>query len=408
MSFLLTPVTGEHMVGRRSEIDRLVADLSDKRSRIGVSLTGPRRVGKTSLLMEAKSRLEAKGIVAVYATVWRTPIGRLDEFAGYLLCQTLESFRERIGLKTRAASLLAVRGGALADFFKGAKITAEVEDSIAFALSFARGEESDVSKAVSDVFMLPDKLAAKCGRRCVLIIDEFPALADLKTDGKKAAGESIIRAVRTFNEEYGRTVLALSGSIPGAAKGVASSRSAPFYRQLSEMEIKPFGRGGVSEFVSAYLGDVRAGQDGIDRLLSVSGGLPYNLQVLGREIARTGGRRRRVLDAGLVDRTVGGVVASEGRVHFEAYLAAMQPAEISVAYIMAGLAGAAAAGGGGGCCPCRPQDIARSAARGGRGLGMNKATALLSGMLAKGVVSRAGAGRYRLTDPLFGAWLAGE
>lgn len=399
------------MVGRRPEIDRLVAGLSDKRSRTGVSLTGPRRVGKTSLLMEAKSRLEAKGIVAVYASARRTPIGRLDEFAAYLLCQTLESFRERIGLRTRAAGLLAARGGAVADFFKGSKITAEARDSIAFALSFARGEESDMSRAVSDVFMLPDKLAAKCGRRCVLIIDEFPALAGLKTDGKKAAGESIIGAVRTFNEGYGRTMLAVSGPTPGAAGGAASSHSAPLYRQLSGMEIRPFGRDGVSEFVSAYLGDVRAGRDGIDRLLSVSGGLPYNLQVLGREIATAGGgrRKRRVLDAGLVDRTVGRVVASEGRVHFEAHLAAMQPAEISVAYIMAGLAGegAGAAGGGGGGL-CRPQDIARSAARGGQRLGMNKATALLSGMLAKGVVSRAGAGRYRLTDPLFGAWLAGE
>ena len=91
----------------------------------------------------------------------------------------------------------------------------------------------------------------------------------------------------------------------------------------------------------------------------------------------------------------------------------MQPAEISVAYIMAGLAGEGAAAGaagedGNGGGLCRPQDIAGSTARGRRRLDMNKATALLSGMLAKGVVSRAGAGRYRLTDPLLGAWLAGE
>ena len=92
----------------------------------------------------------------------------------------------------------------------------------------------------------------------------------------------------------------------------------------------------------------------------------------------------------------------------------MQPAEISVAYIMARLAGEGAAAGAagedgnGGGGLCRLQDIAGSAARGGLRLDMNKATALLSGMLAKGVVSRAGAGRYRLTDPLLGAWLAGE
>ena len=399
MTFLLTPVTGDRLVGRRAELDRLVGDLSDEGSRIGVLLTGARRVGKTSLLLEAKRRLEAKGVVAVYVSVWRTSIDRLDAFAEHLLCQTLESFKGKIGLRTRASNLLAMRGGALADFLKGAKLTAEVGESITCALSFARGESSDAARAVSDAFMLPDRLAVQCGQRCVLIIDEFPSLAGLKTDGKRAVGGSIIRAVRTFNEEYRRTVLAVSGSAPGAVKDAASSHSAPLYRQLSGMQIEPFGSDGVREFVSEYLPGVAPGgsgdgDGGIDRLRDASGGLPYNLQVIGREIGRIGAG---TLDAGLVDRAVDGVIAREGRVHFEAYLASMQPAEVRVARIMACREGGGA---------CRPRDIAGSP--GGGAPAMNKATALLSGMLAKGIVAREGAGRYRLVDPLFGAWLAAE
>lgn len=395
MTFLLTPVTGDRLVGRRAELARLVGDLSDKKSRIGVLLAGPRRVGKTSLLLEAKRRLEARGIVVVYVSVWRASIDRLDVFTEYLLGETLESFRGRIGLRTRASNLLSMRGGALADFLKGAKVTAEVAEGITYALSFARGDASDAAKAVSDAFMLPDQLAAQCGRRCALIIDEFPSLADLKADGKRAVGGSIVRAVRTFNEEYGHTVLAISGSAPGAVRDAASSHSAPLYRQLSSMEIEPFGSDGVSEFVSEYLPDVSASGDGIGRLLGASGGLPYNLQAIGREIGRIGAGD---LDAGLVDKAVAGVVAREGRVHFDAYLAAMQPAEVRAARIMA-LRGAGEA--------CRPHDMSRTVAGSG-GLPMNKATALLSGMLAKGIVLREGAGRYRLADPLFGAWLAAE
>ena len=402
MTFLLTPVTGDRLVGRRAELGRLVGDLSDEGSRIGVLLTGARRVGKTSLLLEAKRRLEARGVVAVYVSVWRTSIDRLDAFAEHLLCQTLESFKGKLGLRTRASNLLAMRGGALADFLKGARVTAEVGESITCALSFARGESSDAARAVSDAFMLPDRLAVQCGHRCVLIIDEFPSLAGLKTDGKRAVGSSIIRAVRTFNEEYRRTVLAVSGSSPGTVRDAASSYSAPLYRQLSSMQIEPFGSDGVREFVSEYLPGAAAGGSGgsggsgggIDRLRDASGGLPYNLQVIGREIGRIGAG---TLDAGLVDRAVDGVIAREGRVHFEAYLASMQPAEVRVARIMA-----CREGGG----PCRPRDIAGSP--GGGAPAMNKATALLSGMLAKGVVAREGAGRYRLVDPLFGAWLAAE
>lgn len=95
-----------------------------------------------------------------------------------------------------------------------------------------------------------------------------------------------------------------------------------------------------------------------------------------------------------MDRAVDGVIAREGIVNFEAYLAAMQPAEVRVARIMALRGG-----------ECRPRDMAAAS---GNGPGMNKVTALLSGMLAKGVVAREGAGRYRLVDPLFGAWLASE
>lgn len=379
------------MVGRRAEIDRLVADLSGGWSMIGVLLTGPRRVGKTSLLLEAKRRLARRGVVAVYASARRAPFGRLDEFIGHLIVQTLESFRGMMGLGARAPGMLAMGGGALADFLKGAGVSAEVGEGVARALSFARGETTCAAGAVSDAFMLPDRLAVQCGRRCALIIDEFPSLADLKAEGRRAVGGSIIRAVRTFHEEYRQTVLAVSGSTPRSVRGAVSSHSAPMYRQLSGMEIEPFGRDGVREFVSRYLGGATAGGGGIGRLLAASGGLPYNLQVIGREMWRTG---EAELDAGLVDRAVDGVVAREGIVNFEAYLAEMRPAEVGMAR------GMALRGG-----ECRPRDMA--AASGGRP-GMNRAVALLSGMLAKGVVARDGAGRYRLVDPLFGAWLASE
>ena len=138
MEFYLTPVTGARMVGRRAEIGRLVADLSDKESMIGVLLTGPRRVGKTSLLLEAKRRLECRGVVAVYASARRAAFGRLDEFVGHLIGQTLEAFGGRMGLRTtKLSSILATGGGAPADLLKGAGVTAEIGESIARALSFA-------------------------------------------------------------------------------------------------------------------------------------------------------------------------------------------------------------------------------------------------------------------------------
>lgn len=210
----LAPAAGRRRAGRRAEAGRLADGPFGGGPRIGVSPTGPRRVGKASLLLEAKRRLEGGGVVAVYASARRTPIGRLGEFAEYPLRQMLESFKGGMGPRAKASSMLAMRGGALADFLKSGKVAAEVGESIARALPFARGEAPDASGAVPGAFMLADRLAAQCGQRCVLIIDESPSIAGLKTEGERAVGGSIIRAARTLSEEYEGAVLAVSGSTP--------------------------------------------------------------------------------------------------------------------------------------------------------------------------------------------------
>ena len=80
MSFSLYPVSGKDFIGRDEIIRELVKELASK-NKIGFSLSGIRRIGKTSILKEAKRVLEKKDITVIYISVWRIVPLTVDEFA---------------------------------------------------------------------------------------------------------------------------------------------------------------------------------------------------------------------------------------------------------------------------------------------------------------------------------------
>lgn len=71
MTFFLTPVSGRMLIDREDELEQITSELAKPASRIGFSITGIRRVGKTSILYEVKKTLEQKGVAVVYVSVWK-------------------------------------------------------------------------------------------------------------------------------------------------------------------------------------------------------------------------------------------------------------------------------------------------------------------------------------------------
>ena len=71
LTFVLTPATGSGFIGRKELVSELVTELSSK-NKIGFSLSGIRRIGKTSLLGEVERQLTSKhSIPVIYLSVWR-------------------------------------------------------------------------------------------------------------------------------------------------------------------------------------------------------------------------------------------------------------------------------------------------------------------------------------------------
>jgi len=383
MPFYLTPVTGDLLINREKEIEQLLSELTRKNSRIGFSLTGVRRIGKTSILKEVKKRLEKQGIVVIYISVWNTIPDTLETFIANLFDETITSFKDKFPLKMKISNLVKMGRSGITDLLKHLNLSVEFEDKISYTVSYVKGEESDVSKATSNIFNLIDKLAEKTKTKCVLIIDEFPSLVELKI-GKKMIGPSIIKTIRTINEDYTKTSLIISGSFMHTMQQVALDSSAPFYKQLVNLEIDSLEDKAIRDFVRKYL-KKKINKEGLESLIEKSSGIPYNLQMLGRQLDNL---KEDTLNESSVSKAIDEILKREGDLHFKDYLNMMQSTEIKVVKTMAvyDVNG--------------PKDIGNAG-----NMRLNDVTALLKILSDKGVVKKIERGQYYFTDNMFKIWL---
>ena len=110
MSFTLTPVSGSGFVGREELANELLAELLSQ-NKIGFSISGGRRIGKTSLLKEVVRRINLssknKRIKVIYVSVWKVSPNTVDEFVQILSEATIAAFQDELPNKFKFEELLA-------------------------------------------------------------------------------------------------------------------------------------------------------------------------------------------------------------------------------------------------------------------------------------------------------------
>lgn len=282
MRFTLQPVKGDEFVNRTEILSEILFELRNKRSTTGYALYGKRRVGKTSILKEVQRQLdETDDIVTVYYSVWNLVEFTLPEFCHRFSMAIIDAYRPHIGLKHKAKDLLQIPISVLRKMLDKAEFKI-VYHEIEFLLSTNAKTDKDV--AVERVFDLSEKLAKSTGTKCVLLLDEFPSLIDLKSDNVKV-GEAILKKIRTISEEWERTSLCISGSIRSTMELTVLSSTSPFYRQMIVKEVKPLKKEYVGEILRR---NIDIPDEGIDEIYNFSGGIPFYIQFIGKMIERAG------------------------------------------------------------------------------------------------------------------------
>jgi len=249
-------------VGRKAELDRLVADLADGQK---VFLISPRRYGKSSLIRHAFGALGRDRVDTLEVTV--------SSFSSYVAF--LEGY-------VRALAALDARDQGrswLRDLFTTFRPELRADrDAGGLAVSFpAVRTPRDAARLGAEVFALPGRLAARRGRRLVIALDEFQAVTGY--DGGNV--EQALRAAVQLQRQVGYV---FAGSEPSLMEQMVSSRR-PFYKagpivRLGRIPADAFARFIDDRFKKSGLTPEAGLGTGI---VDVAGNLPYDVQRLAHE-----------------------------------------------------------------------------------------------------------------------------
>ncbi|HEX9845327.1 MAG TPA: ATP-binding protein [Candidatus Nitrosotenuis sp.] len=386
MSFSLYSVSGKDFIGRKEIIKELVGELASK-NRIGFSLSGVRRIGKTSILKETKRVLEKKGVVVIYISAWSIVPPTVDELTKMLSRTVIAEFSKKLPKKFKFEQLLVTGAKALATFLQNLKLTSSVAKDLEISISYIRKESDDVDGAIKKSFSLLEDVAKMTNTKSVLIIDEFPSLVDLTYGTKnQKIGNEVVRLLRTLFEDFRYTKLVVSGSFRDTLENLITKERAPFYKQLLLRQIQPFDEREFEAFLQHYLPRLKFSNDDVKiKLYNITSGIPYNLQLIGKEIQYLGLAK---LDEQKLDKVIEDVLKKEGEQSFKEFIAGLSPSEIKVLKGLVRNPGIA------------PVEISRR-----EFIDENSVSACLNTLEKKSIIKKIERGKYDFTDNLFAAWL---
>src|SRR5262252_4452829 len=253
-------------IDRVVELDRLVRDLAEGQK---VFLISPRRYGKSSLIRQALSTMSRRGALTIEVTVssFSSYVAFLEGYARALVAAETRWDRARGWLKEAIRSARTeIR------YTPGESPLGSVTVSFPSVKS-----ERDVSRLAQDVFALPGRLAEARGRKVVVALDEFQAIAEFD-------GGSVEHAMRAAVQHQRDVGYVFAGSEPSLMERMLSPKR-PFYKAGPVMRLEKIA---ADEFAAAI--DTRFRRSGFkpddglgDAIVELAGNLPYDVQRLAHE-----------------------------------------------------------------------------------------------------------------------------
>lgn len=381
MSFTLKPVMGKELIGRRELIEKVVKELKNKASDTDYAFYGLRRVGKTSILREMEARLKKeKNIVPVYVSLWQIFPFNLKSVLEKIIVESMESYKDKLPLKHKISELMKTSGMVLKKILEELKISIALQEELEFTLGFKLEPKTDYGELFERAFSLPEKLAQETKTKCVLFLDEFPSLVELKN------GLALVRALRTIHEKQRNTVFCIAGSIRKYMEAVALSEVSPFYKQFMTREIKPLTQEDIKLLleINGREYGIKVEEDGLKEIYQYTRGIPFYVQFLGKLAAE---KQIKIFNKEQVTKLMGMFLEEEGTILFLEYMKAFS---------------------------AREQEILKAMGQGAESLGEmvsktkenpNIISTYLLYLINKGAIEKIERGRYCLTDNMFKEWL---
>lgn len=381
MVFTLKPICGKGFVNREELIKEMIWTLSQKDIQMGFALYGKRRMGKSSLFLEINRRLkEKKQIVPVYFSLWELVEYTIEEFVEKFSSAILEAYQERISLKTRVKDIFELPLKFIREITNRLKVSLKLREDISVILTFKKERKERMVDLIEEVFMLAENLAKETKTRCLLFIDEFPSLMELKNSTK--LGENIIRKIRTIHEKQKHTILNITGSVRKTMELVAVTSASAFYKQFIMRKISKLEKKDVKSLLEQNLKS-EISEEILNKIYDFTQGIPFYIHFIGREIKRT-----EQIDLEVIKKAMEQFLEEEGNLFFKEELKKLGFKEQTIVITMV---------------KHNLNNLSEIAKK------LNEPTGTISQFLSyleeKGVVQKKERGTYFLEDPVFQLWL---
>lgn len=362
------PLAPDQVHGRDAELAVIVREVTAGNA---VTVSGPRRFGKTSMLSAARARLADDGHPAVLADLYGT--ASVAE-----LTIRLERAWTRVLPRWRRIADTALEATRLGLSLGGAGISA----------TFQRSPRTDPLPALHALLALPEQLGSP-QRRAIVILDEFQAVADLP------GVEGLLRSHFQHHRDYAGYVFA--GSEAHLLDRQFTDPDRPFFGQVLRVRIGRMTRADLAAAVSdGFARTERAAGPALDALLALSDGHPQRAMLLAHFLWHETG------EGAVADLETWAVALDTARSH-------VQP-EVEARFDR---------------CTRNQQRLVRALARGlspftvsaqaALGLERGSVSKTLASAVRDGLVEQTAAPQrspdaatYGLVDPLLGDWLRGR
>lgn len=226
----------KEVVNRAEEITKLVSSLSDPSKHINYALIGPRRIGKTTILLKVKQELQRKRMITVYVDLSIYKFSPYD-FAQNVMSQITNIYAKDLGKMEKAQMVL---GNLLKTLTKLKKLSLTLEPAVDEKGQFSvqirpeLKETEDYRSIFLLAFDYANEVSRKSGRRIIIIIDEFPSLIEFKRYSKLEAITELFRSVLENRENVEYVV---SGSRVHFMKGILGKGESPLFGHFVILEI---------------------------------------------------------------------------------------------------------------------------------------------------------------------------
>lgn len=358
----------EDVVDRQEFIEDTVRELLSGQS---ILVTGPRRIGKSSVALEILRRLKAQGCRGGRIDLFY--VASVEEFASLLWQLVLE---QRFG--PSRAVIRTLKG--IQERIRHIVLTQSIGDfdvEIQFPL---HGEAPRPDEALALALEYADRWAARQGAPFVVLLDEFQEL-------ERLGGTPLIKKLRSIFQAQERCTYLLLGSQESTLKTLFSDRRQAFYRFASIKALPPVPGEAWLEYLRGKYESVgiKTSTVALEIMIRETGGHPFGMMQLANAVyLRCLPRQKPAVSAELVLATLEEDVLARLTPIYEKEWEDVRKVKQAPEVVQALLAE-------------RPPY--------GLGIPSGRVTEILSRLQEQGVIARMDRGRYAFVEALFAKWL---